>query len=105
MKISMVTAFVKEEFIDQFIEATLKHHANTMREKGNMRFDFLQSRKDPTMFLFYEAYESEEAIVIHREAESYLVWRKTVEDWMAKPREGVQFKAIAPSDSSMWRYP
>ena len=105
MKISTVIAYVKEEFINQFIEATLIHHANTIREKGNLRFDFLQSKNDPTMFLFYEAYESNDDIELHRQADSYLTWRETVADWMAKPREGTQFRAIAPTDINMWRYP
>ena len=105
MKVSTVTARVKKEYIDQFINATLVHHANTIREKGNIRFDFLQSKHDPSLFLFYEAYESEKAIEMHRRGTSYQAWRITVECWMEKPREGIQFDVIAPADVSMWKYP
>ena len=105
MKISAVTAHVKEDFVDDFIAATLKHHANTLKEKGNLRFDFLQNREDPTRFLFYEAYESEADIEFHRQADSYLTWRDTVEKWMAEPRQGTPYKPVAPLESRMYRYP
>ena len=61
-----------------------------------MRFDVLQSRDDPGRFLLYEAYESEERAAAHKNTEHYLTWRKTVEPWMAKPREGVPYLGIAP---------
>ena len=105
MKISAVTAHVKEGFVDEFIAATLRHHANTLKEEGNLRFDFLQSRKDPTHFLFYEVYDSEADIELHRQADSYRTWRSTVEEWMAEPRQGTPYKAIAPQERRMYQYP
>jgi autoinducer 2-degrading protein len=104
MKVSMVTAHIKKEFINKFIEATLEHHGNTIKEEGNIRFDFLQSQKDPATFLFYEVYVSDEAIELHRQGTSYLTWRKRVKEWMACPREGQAFTAIAPKDMDMWKY-
>ncbi len=105
MKISAVTVFVKQGFIDDFIAASKVHQANTIKERGNLRFDFLQGRDDPSQFLFYEAYESEADIDLHRQAESYQTWREIVEPWMAVPRTGVAFRAIAPSESPKFRYP
>lgn len=105
MKVSVVTAHVKKAFVADFIEATLKHHANTVKEEGNIRFDFLQSREDPTRFLFYEAYGSESDIEFHRHAESYRNWRDTVESWMAEPRQGTPYNAVAPHEKEMYRYP
>ncbi len=105
MKISAVTVFVKPENIDGFIAASKVHWANTIKEEGNLRFDFLQSRDDPSQFLFYEAYESEADIDLHREAESYQTWRKTVDSWMAVPRTGIGYRAIAPCESTQYRYP
>lgn len=105
MKISAVTVYVKQAFIDDFIAASRVHQANTVKETGNLRFDFLQSRGDPSQFLFYEAYESDADIDLHREGESYQTWRKTVEPWMAVPRKGTAYRAIAPSESQHYRYP
>jgi (4S)-4-hydroxy-5-phosphonooxypentane-2,3-dione isomerase len=105
MKISAVTVLVKKEHIEDFIAASLIHQANTIKEKGNLRFDFLQCKDEPSRFMFYEAYESQEDIELHRSAPSYQTWRKTVEDWMAVPRQGTAFKALAPTEGRMFRYP
>ncbi len=105
MKVSAVTVSVKQNFINDFITASKIHQANTIKEKGNLRFDFLQNREDASRFLFYEAYESEADIDLHRHAESYQTWRETVEPWMAVPRTGVAYRAIAPCESAEFRYP
>ena len=105
MKISAVTVKVKDEFIEDFIEASLIHQKNTTLEKGNLRFDFLQSKTEPNAFLFYEVYESEMDIEHHRQADSYRTWRKAVDDWMAIPRSGIRYRPLAPTDSDKYRYP
>ena len=43
MYVVAVTVFVKAEFVDRFLEATLENARNTRREPGNARFDVLQS--------------------------------------------------------------
>lgn len=105
MRISTVKAHVKPDYIDAFIQATLVHQANTWKEPGNLRMDFLQNRDDPTCFLFYEVYESEADIWAHREAASYKTWFKTVEPWMAEPRSGTGFKAVSPGRPREFGYP
>jgi autoinducer 2-degrading protein len=67
-----------------------------------MRFDVLQSMTDPTRFLLYEAYQSEEEAATHKKTEHYLKWRKTVASWMATPREGITHRVICPKDRSKW---
>ncbi len=105
MKISAVTVKVKSAHVDDFITASLIHQKNTVRESGNIRFDFLQSKSDPTNFLFYEAYDSDDDIELHRKGESYQTWRRSVDDWMATPRTGVPYRPLAPQQSHMYRYP
>ena len=39
---------------------------------------------------------SEEAAAAHKETNHYKVWRDTVADWMAKPRQGIKYKGIRP---------
>ncbi len=102
MIVTTVTVYVKPEHIDDFIEATIKNHEGSIKEPGNMRFDVLQSTQAPAQFLLYEAYESEEAAAAHKNTEHYLAWRKTVEDWMAMPREGVPHRVIRPEERNMW---
>lgn len=102
MIVTCVTVFVKKEHLQDFIEATLENHRNSIKEEGNLRFDVLQSKNDDTRFFLYEAYESEEASAAHKKTEHYLKWRDTVADWMAKPREGVAHSVIAPTGKDLW---
>lgn len=105
MNISAVTVRVKKTFVNDFIEASKIHQANTVREEGNLRFDFLQCIDDPTLFLFYEAYRSEADIEQHRQADSYRNWRQLVDPWMSVPRVGVGYRAVAPDAGDQFRYP
>ena len=102
MLVTTVTVYVKPAHVDDFIEASIANHNQSIEEPGNMRFDVLQCTADSTRFLLYEAYESEEAAAAHKQTEHYLKWRETVADWMAKPREGVPHRVIRPEDRSAW---
>ena len=102
MIVTTVTVFVKPEFIDQFIEASAENHSHSRKEPGNMRFDILQSNDDPSRFLLYEAYESDEASKSHKITSHYLKWRDTIAPWMAKPREGIPHHVIAPKTRLDW---
>ena len=93
---TIVYVHVKEENKAEFIEATIKNHKASVKENGNMRFDFLQDENNPSKFVLYEAYESKELAKRHKETEHYLIWRKTVEPWMAEQRQGIPYTAIRP---------
>jgi len=103
MIVAVVNIVVKPENIEQFIEATIENHQNSIKEKGNLRFDFLQHRDDPSKFTLYEAYESDEEAAAHRTTAHYLKWRETVEPWMARPREGFAHDVLAPKGISAWK--
>lgn len=102
MIVTVVNIVVKPKNIDQFIEATIENHQHSIKEKGNLRFDVLQHRDDPSLFTLYEAYESEEAAAAHKKTAHYLKWRDAVESWMAKPRKGIAHNVLAPLEKSAW---
>jgi (4S)-4-hydroxy-5-phosphonooxypentane-2,3-dione isomerase len=102
MIVTVVNIVVKPENIDQFIEATIENHQHSIKEQGNLRFDFLQHRDNPAEFTVYEAYESDEATAAHKKTAHYLKWRDAVESWMAKPREGIAHNVLAPVEKSAW---
>ena len=102
MIVTVVNIFIKPENVDQFIEATIENHQHSIKEKGNLRFDFLQHRDNPSAFTLYEAYESDEAAAAHKKTSHYLKWRETVESWMARPREGIAHNILAPLEKSLW---
>lgn len=102
MIVTIVSVYVIEEHVAAFIEATLDNHRESLQEAGNLRFDVLQHRADPTSFTLYEAYETEDAAKKHKETAHYIQWRDTVSPWMAKPREGTPCQVIAPTERSQW---
>ena len=96
MHTTLVHVTVKSEHIDEFIEATRLNHEASVQEPGNRRFDVLQLADDPTKFVLYEAYISTEDAAAHKQTEHYLIWRDTVAEWMAQPREGVAYNGLYP---------
>lgn len=103
MIVTCVTIYVKRENILEFIEATKENHMKSIKEPGNLRFDFLQAKEDETKFFLYEAYATEEDAAAHKKTAHYMKWRDTVADWMAKPREGVVHKVISPAGVERWQ--
>ena len=101
MIVTCVYVHVKPEFTGAFIEATMANHRESVKEPGNLRFDFVQQADDPCRFMIYEAYVSEEAAAVHKTTPHYLKWRDTVAEWMAEPRKGVKYNFIAPSGDTL----
>lgn len=102
MIVTIVTVHVKKENVKEFISATVENHRNSVKEDGNLRFDVLQSREDPSVFTLYEAYASDEASAAHKQTPHYLKWRDTVAGWMEKPRTGIPHNVVAPTDRNRW---
>jgi autoinducer 2-degrading protein len=71
MIVTIVHVWVKPEHADAFIEATLDNHRHSIAEPGNRRFDFLRDANDPNKFTLYEAYETQEAVLAHKETAHY----------------------------------
>jgi autoinducer 2-degrading protein len=102
MIVTLVHIWVKDQFVDDFIRATIDNHEDTIKEPGNIRFDFLSDANDKTKFVLFEVFESEEAIAAHKNTSHYLRWRDTVADWMAQTRQGIRHQVICPTDVSLW---
>jgi autoinducer 2-degrading protein len=86
-----------------FIDATLANHAGARCEKGNIRFDFLQSPDDPARFQLIEVFTGEDAAKFHKTTPHYALWKETVAPMMEKPREGVFWQALAPLGEKDWK--
>ncbi|MFP4363620.1 MAG: putative quinol monooxygenase [Spirochaetia bacterium] len=102
MVVYCVNVFVKPGKEDVFLEATKENHLATRHEPGNIRFDVLQCNDEQSKYFLYEVYQSPEAVKAHKQTPHYKKWRETVADWMAKPREGVQYTPRFPEDVSAW---
>jgi autoinducer 2-degrading protein len=99
MFVTLVHVHVKPEHLDAFVDATRANHEASVREDGNLRFDVLQSVDDPTRFLLYEAYRSQDDFAAHQKTAHYLAWKSTVADWMARPRDGVKHESLFFGDA------
>jgi autoinducer 2-degrading protein len=97
MFVTMVDVRVKPDHIDDFIAATKRNHEGSIQEVGNLRFDVCQLDSDPTRFVLYEAYVSEEAAAAHKETAHYQSWKDAVANWMAEPRKGVRYTGLFPA--------
>lgn len=102
MILTCVHIHVKPEYLNEFIDASVLNHKNSVMEPGNLRFDFVRNADDPTRFMFYEAFESEAAAAYHKTTDHYLKWRDAVKDMMVEPRYGVKYNILQPKEKSEW---
>lgn len=89
---------VKEDYLDEFIQATIENASASLQEPGIARFDFLQTREDPCRFLLNEVYRTTEDPARHKQTPHYKTWKATVEKMMAAPRTKVIYNNIFPED-------
>jgi autoinducer 2-degrading protein len=93
---------VKADIITRFVEETTVNHKESIREPGNLRFDIVQQTDDPCRFMLYEAYDSDEAAIAHKNTAHYNRWRDAVSEMMAEPRIGIRYNIVQPNDKSKW---
>jgi quinol monooxygenase YgiN len=98
MHIVLVHVRVKPDFIHAFRNASLENAKNSIQEPGIARFDVIQSQDDPTRFILVEVYRSLDATHLHKETAHYKLWRDTVTEMMAEPREGKRYTNVYPED-------
>lgn len=94
MHATLVLVDVKPADIAGFIEITKYNAENSRRETGNVRFDVIQTKADPTKFYLYEVYETADFAAAHKTTEHYLKWRETVAPMMASPRVPIPLDAV-----------
>ncbi len=90
---------VKEEYIQEFIEATIENATLSNTEPGIARFDLIQEQGNLHKFMLVEVYSTPEAPAAHKETEHYKIWRETVEPMMAEPRSNLKYSTIYTKDT------
>lgn len=100
MLIVHVHVRVKPQFIEAFQGASVANAQASRKEPGIARFDVLQQSEDPARFVLVEAYRTAEAPAAHKETSHYRIWRDTVAEMMAEPRQSVKFANIDPPDAA-----
>jgi (4S)-4-hydroxy-5-phosphonooxypentane-2,3-dione isomerase len=102
MLVTCVHVEVKPECIQDFISECKKNHIESVKEPGNLRFDILQDAENPAKFLLYEAYQDESSSVAHKATNHYQAWKQAVEHMMDKPRKGIKYQILYPTDMNQW---
>lgn len=89
---------VKEDYLDDFIQATIENAKASLQEPGIARFDILQTPDNPYRFVLNEVYRTDADPARHKETEHYQTWNKTVGKMMAAPRTKKVYANIFPED-------
>jgi len=93
---------VTPEDVARFLDATLANARASVTEPGVLRFDVVQDAADPAHVVLVEVYRDAAAVAAHKETAHYAIWRNTVADMMAQPRERTEFAAVFPTEEERW---
>lgn len=99
MHATLIQLHIKLDHLADFLNAVKANHEASVQEPGNLRFDVLQSRVDPTRFLLYEVYTSAKAAADHRETAHYKEWSAQVPEWLASERKATEYRCLHPSQT------
>jgi len=99
MHITHVHIRIKPEHVEAFKKATIENAANSVKEPGVARFDFIQEAGDPTRFMLLEVYRDADAVAKHKETAHFNAWAATVADMFAEPRTRSFYTNIFPADA------
>ena len=88
---------IKPEHIEAFKAATIENAANSVKEPGVVRFDFIQQADDPTRFMLLEVYRDAGGVEKHRETAHYNAWAAAVADMFAEPRTRTFYTYVFPA--------
>jgi autoinducer 2-degrading protein len=87
---------------EDFLAATLVNARASLGEPGVLRFDVLRDQSDPEHAVLVEVYRDDDASAAHKLTPHYAVWRDTVAEMMAEPRQSTRFSAVFPADADSW---
>ena len=102
MLVVHVQVHVDPDRVPEFLTATQANARASQAEPGVLRFDVVQDQADPAHVVLVEVYWDEQAATDHKTTSHYAVWRDTVADLMARPRESTKFSAVHPPHQSGW---
>jgi len=91
---------VKPENIEAFKDVASANARATLTEPGALRFDLLQQTDEPTKFMFYEVYRSEEAFKAHQQTAHYKRWVEKGVPLLTGERVRAKYTNVEPGDEN-----
>ncbi len=102
MLVVHVHARIRPARVEDFLAATQVNARASLAEPGVLRFDVIQDQGDPAHVVLVEVYRDEQASADHKLTPHYALWRNTVAEMMAQPRESARFSAVFPPAAEGW---
>jgi (4S)-4-hydroxy-5-phosphonooxypentane-2,3-dione isomerase len=102
MLVVHVHVSVQPDRVDDFLTATARNAQASLEEPGVLRFDVLQDQSDPAHVVLVEVYRDGDASAAHKETPHYAIWRDTVAEMIARPRESAKFDVVFPTADDQW---
>lgn len=93
-----VFVHVKPDDVEAFKAATIENAQDSLQEPGMARFDIVQQRDAPELFVLVEVYRTPDDPARHKETAHYQKWRDTVADMMAEPRRSIKYNNVFPDE-------
>ncbi|MHC4475266.1 MAG: putative quinol monooxygenase [Planctomycetota bacterium] len=93
-----VFVHVKPDDVEAFKAATIENAQDSLHEPGMARFDIVQQRDAPELFVLVEVYRTPDDPARHKETAHYQKWRDTVADMMAEPRRSIKYSNVFPDE-------
>jgi len=87
---------------EEFLAATLVNARASLGEPGVLRFDVLRDQADPEHVVLVEVYRDDDASAAHKLTSHYAIWRDTVAEMMAEPRQSTRFSPVFPAETAGW---
>ena len=96
MSVCYVTAVLtaKQGMEAQLEAEVVSNIPNVRAEKGCIRYDFHKNRGGDGRFLFYEIWESPEALEAHSKAPHMLAYKKRTADLLSRPTEVIVWSEV-----------
>jgi len=96
MRVAQVHIEAKPDCVEAFKQACAENAGQSRREPGVVRFDILQSTEQPTSFVLFEVYRSEEAQAAHKRTAHFAKWRADVENLIVEPGRAIMYSYVHP---------
>ena len=75
-------SIAKPGFEEPLREALEGIVAPSRAEAGALQYDLHRDLREPRRFVFYERWESEEALAVHAQSAHIAAYRKVIADWV-----------------------
>jgi autoinducer 2-degrading protein len=85
---------VKARNFEAFLVEVQANARESLKEPGVLQFDVLQQKENPEHFVFYEVYDSQEALDAHRLTAHFKRWQEVGAPLLSGPRERVLYENL-----------